>query len=489
MKKADKTVVPNPLAFGALFIILAFTFVTRIDAIKIDRHSSFDEVLYNYLGTQFKHEPLNYSSSGFFKMVGDRIHPDAERERVRRYVDVPLFKHPPLFSYFIAISKSIFGEEGTRAGNYVSLFFAIGTVFVVYLLCKNLWGEGWGLLAALFMSIEPVFWLCSQKIWIETTLVFFVYLGLLLLFLGQGNRQFIILSGISFGLALLCKYPAILAIAPIFTILLVTNVIEDRKMLAVFILLPFMIGLPWFLWNWNVYGKDIFTEIIKINSSSDIGTVGFNFISKYVIIALFFAGAVAVFFAARLFLNNMSKKILGELCNLLNGPIARNIIFIFAVASIGTLFFMSRANIFKSFSWRWLAMPVSIMGAFDGHPHYFYFYHFVKLSPISIFSYLSIVFIKKWNVWIFIFASIVISLFSFFGFFGNYESRYVLIATPALMILSAYFIKEFVEFFGRRSEAVKFISLFLIGTAVIYAVCKTVYFDLSIVVKNDFFFF
>ena len=63
------------------------------------------------------------------------------------------------------------------------------------------------------------------------------------------------------------------------------------------------------------------------------------------------------------------------------------------------------------------------------------------------------------------------------------------IATPALMALAAYSVKEYTEFFLKKSQWVKFVPVFLGALIVIYSVLKTLYLDFTLVIRNDFFFF
>ena len=45
----------------------------------------------------------------------------------------------------------------------------LALILLAYLLGTTLFDERVGLIAGLLMSVEPLAWLCSQKIWMETT--------------------------------------------------------------------------------------------------------------------------------------------------------------------------------------------------------------------------------------------------------------------------------------------------------------------------------
>jgi len=487
-KEIKKTPSPQILIPTLLVIVLIFALASKMDAVRNKPFNTYDESIYDYLGTQLKHEPFNYSPSKFYQSRAKQFTDPVERERFRRYVDVPLFKHPPLFCYLIAVSKTLCGDERI-ASSYVSLFFGIATIAIIYFLSKNLWGPPWGLVAAFFMAIEPVYWLCSQKIWIETTVGFFIYLGLLFLVMGEKAKGFLIVSGTSLGLALLCKYVAILAIIPIYLVLLFTNTISDRKMLALYVLLPFIVGLPWLAWNYKVYGSEWFVSLVKINSSSSVGTGGFNFILKFVLRAAVPALSLVLLLAIKCFLKRLSDTLSAIARRYFLSPLMRNISFAVAAALTLALVVLSRTWIVKSLAWTHLVKSVPSMGAFNNHPPYFYFYRLVEASLLFLFGYLSVAFFKKWNKWIFVLALIPVSLFSFFGLFGYYESRYVIIATPALMMLAAYSIRELTALFMGRPGWARTFIVPLILMLVLYAVAKTVYCDFSVMVKNNFVFF
>ena len=83
-------------------------------------------------------------------------------------------------------------------------------VLIVFLLGRNLYDDRVGILAALYLCIDPVHWVCSEKIWMETTMSFFMLSAILLFVLGQKQKFYLSLSGLSIGLAMLVKYPGIL---------------------------------------------------------------------------------------------------------------------------------------------------------------------------------------------------------------------------------------------------------------------------------------
>ncbi len=471
-----------------LFILIVSAIFARTSAIQKEHPVSFDESLYNYLGTQFKYQPLNYSSSGFWKNIENNFPPGEERARVQKYVDVPLFKHPPLFAYLIMLSKILFGDSWISS-SYVSLFFGIGIILIVYFLSKELMDKKWALMAAIFMSIEPVYWLCSQKIWIETTQGFFLYLGILFLFIGKKNKIFFYLSAMSLGLSLLCKYSSVLAILPIYLILLFTEDIMDRETLKIYVFIPFVVGIPWVFWNYSAYGPAFLSEIIKINSSSESGTAGYNYILKFVTLGAIPLAILTFLFILKSLFRDTFDRFSRKMSIIFLNKTAMYFYLVASVIIIVTISLGFRASIVKGFHFGKLPELVPFMGIFDSQPFYFYFYHLMELSPIFFISYFSIIFIKKWDARIMILALIPPAVFVFLGFFKFYETRYVSIANPAAIILATYAIKELCRFFSRQDGLKKNIPIAIIVTIVMLAIIKTLYLDFAVVIHNESFFF
>ena len=468
------------IALAILFVILFFAFATRNHAIHRPHPFSPDEMLYNYLGNQFVHEPFNYASSGFYKEFGPRLRNPHERERVRQYMDAPLFKHPPLFPYLLALAKALFGSN-VIVSNYVSLFAGLGIIAVVYLICRTLWGLGWGLLGAFFMTLEPVMWLCSQKIWIEATNALFIMLAVLFLILGRKNGMWHILSSISLGCALLCKYPSALILISIYAVLLFTNTITDRKMLLAYICLPFIIGAPWVAWSYAVYGSAFASEAIRLNA--------FTNVYKVVLLAVIPTVLIVTLFLVKVFFPISSGRMGVLLSHAAGNGYVRNGCYVIVLVAVAAFFFRSASGIAGALGMRHIVLPIPMPNTFVGQPHYFYFYHMIELSGICLFSYLSVLFFKKWDRWVILMALISFAVLEVLGKYVAIETRYIAIATPALVVLAVYTVKELFSYALQLRSGAKAAIIFLTSLAVVYTVIKTLYFDLTIIQLNNFFFF
>ena len=412
--------------------------------------------------------------------------PEKEKKIAGSYLDVPLFKHPPVFAYSIALSKSLFGDT-IDASRYVPIVFRILTVLVVFLLSKEFFGQVWALFAAFIMSIEPVFMFSSQKIWMEVPCSFFAYLAIALLFLGRGKKIPLIASAVALGLALLTKYTAVLFVFPVYVMILISSYVKDRRNAVLYVLTPLIVFAPWIIWNVCVYGPGFFSKIIRMNSSIIEGE-GASFGFARAAVWLVATGGIGlVIYMIRCFRsgkNPMDHPLIVD-----NTEKIKEMISFGARLCVISLFVLSITHILRSLSWGYFPERSSSMHLYDESPKYFYFYHFVELFPIYLFSYLSVFFLRRKRVELLFFAVLTFIIFFFFGFFGYYESRYATLAIPGMVILAVFTLKEIFEMIMGFPENSKDLSLVLLGFIVAFCVFKTLYFDLAIVMKNDFIFF
>ena len=161
---------------------MGFTIGSRFYAFSKEHNLTFDEGLYsNQLAKQLRRDVFNYSTERFYNLaleIGKKP-PD--------YLNRPIFKHPPMFPYLIAFAYSMFGENNTVAVG-VSIFMGLFMVLAAFFFGRAIYDYRVGLLAAFFLSIDPFNWICSQKIWMETTLAFFVFSAVMLFSVGENKN-------------------------------------------------------------------------------------------------------------------------------------------------------------------------------------------------------------------------------------------------------------------------------------------------------------
>jgi 4-amino-4-deoxy-L-arabinose transferase-like glycosyltransferase len=123
------------------------------------------------------------------------------------------FQHPTLSFLFFSL-PFVAHLESLLAARAVSSVFALGTIFVTFLLGRLVGGQRIGIVAALLLAINPLFLAYSHSVYMEIILGFFLLLSAYFFVLAnkQGRQILWLLSGISLGLALWVKYLAAIVV-------------------------------------------------------------------------------------------------------------------------------------------------------------------------------------------------------------------------------------------------------------------------------------
>jgi 4-amino-4-deoxy-L-arabinose transferase-like glycosyltransferase len=461
-----------------LVILIAISFFFRIGSIKKEHPLTYDEIVYPALAAQKAENPANYNTIGIYNRALSK------GQKLPEYFKKPLFKHPPLFPDLIRISYALFGRTYLSAGK-VSLLFGVLLIAIAYLLGSLLFDSRVGVYAALLMSIEPVSWICSQKIWMETTLAFFTVLALYLFALAKEkyNPWIMIGSGVAAGLAALTKYPGFLATGIILAYTLCSERRLFRKKAFIFSLfVPFLMILPWLLWNYRVYGAGLFNANVEISYLLKRAWFFIKRFWPYLVLI----GAVPAFIA---FIKNKKidiyqQKILPKI-NILTWAFV-SVLFLVIV-------FLIRYQLLNALDLRHVPEAGWKIGMFTYEPWYFYLGRLVELSPFYIFSYLALfLFVAdkdnfKKHFFLFLGASVVLF---FYMLWRNYQCRYITASIVPLIVLSAkaqFFILDSINKIGstRMKLAVKIIA-FLV---VFYMAAKTVLVDVELALPNSICYF
>jgi len=450
-----------------LVVLVLAAFFVRNWNIRERNIFSYDEIIYSTLAVQIAKNPADYNTMGLY----------AEAKQNGRdlpaYLNRPLFKHPPLFISLITAGYSVLGTT-YRSAIMISLFFGILLILTAYFLGKLLFGWKEGIYAACIMSIEPVIWVCSERVWMGTALAFFTVLSVYLFFraVKKYNALTMIASGIAAGSACLVKYPGVLAVAVIIVYALCFERRLFRKKSFIAALgIPFIMLLPWFFWNYKVYGADLFSineEIIQ----AAYGAV--SFLRGVLIIIL--PIVLISWFIAR-----MVRKYRGFCVKYLL-PAARAAGWTALVVLFCAFIFVLRRHILNAGIIFHVPSAGWEMGMFRAEAWYFYFGRLMELSPFYVFAFLGffLMFIdrKFFREYFFLslFAAIILAVFIVWK---NYQSRYIASAVVPLIVLSArtqiYLAGKANSIKGEgKRRAVCGILLFL----VLYAILKTLCVDI-----------
>ena len=183
------------------------------------------------------------------------------------FIDDP--HRTPVYPLFIAIFYRLFGE-GPLPLILAQILLSVLTVYMTYLIGKDLLSETAGLLAAFLMaiSIESItlaFFLLTE------TLFTALFLGSILayvLFRQSQKRIWILISGALMGLAILCR-PIATYFPFLFLILVLFDQAKDvreRLIKIVFYALPCLVVIvPWMFWNYASIGIPTISTISDYN--------------------------------------------------------------------------------------------------------------------------------------------------------------------------------------------------------------------------------
>lgn len=163
--------------------------------------------------------------------------------------------YKPGFYFYIVLPFVATMGLTELAVRFPSALFGIGTVFLIYLLGKEIFKNTWvGLSSAFLLSISPWHIHFSRGGWETNVATFFITLGVLLLVKGLNNVPLLFFSMLSF-LASMYTYQSPRLVVPVFLVLiaiiyhqhlrkLIIQISSHQKRLAVYIVLLILISLP-----------------------------------------------------------------------------------------------------------------------------------------------------------------------------------------------------------------------------------------------------
>ncbi|MBN1795027.1 MAG: glycosyltransferase family 39 protein [Candidatus Omnitrophica bacterium] len=447
-------------------LLIVVSLISRLNSFHKEHPFTLDEYLYVQLGMQLCDDISSYSTAplcddlakkGFF---------------IPEYFRRPLFKHPPLFSLLISLSYRMFDRQ-VLAAFLIPLFFGVGLIGLAYLLGNGLFGRQTGLFAAALMAIEPIDWVCSGKIWMETTLAFFTVLALCLFVqaLKKDDACYMIASGFSAGCAALTKYPGILAtvIIALYACLWERQLFKKKSFLVSLVIPAFMLA-PWFLWNWQAYGGFHVVDFFQMHR------IAYRLQGMFA--GWWMWGATGAM-VTTVFYVPYFKTIAGRKT---------------VLAGILLLFFLYfHHSLFATFSPLHCPETGWLRNMFINEPWHFYIRRLIELSPFYLFAFLSIALLNvdadHWKEYAFLFLSTGIILV-FYIWWRNYQSRYILALAVPMMVLAA----QFLSVVAARIQAIpsrglRCAAFSCYGFIVLYAAAKTLYIDLVFAVPNTMCYF
>ncbi len=447
-----------------IILIILSAAIFRIVGFNSPHFYTFDESLYTDFGSKFMSNSLDYNFQQSFKAFAEK------GRELPAYLNKPIFKHPPLYPMLLSLSFSLFGVSYFSAF-LVSLFFGVMLVLLTYFLGRDLFNKEVGLIACFAMLIEPVNWLCSQKIWLETTLSFFTVLALylFLIYVKNGKKSlFILLSAISIGFAALTKYPGMLSLIVIILYSLIFDrSLFKRKFFIFCLFVPFLMLVPWLFWNYKVYGISFLFEIYKTHNI----IYRFNWLRQKELIYGLFA-IIIMFFSAK------SLKFVIEKYK-----------FLFSLFIVSIFFFIFQKNFINAFNLFVFPRAGWKIMMFNDESPIFYIGQLLELYPLYLFVFIIMPFYlllnveEKKNYYLIVIASLVIMLF--YMWWKVYQSRYILSLIPFLIILgSMHVVWVWSKISTIKNISSRSLLKIVFSTTLFYLIVKSLVIDFVLVLPN-----
>lgn len=399
---------------------------------------TIDEIVYYRMAEQVSVNFFDYNTIPYGKELADR------GRDLPSYFFAPLFKHPPVFTYLTSFSIRLFGVNLISAA-YVPLFMGAMMIPLIYLMGTLIANRLVGLLAAVFLWLDPVSIICSQKIWMDTPLAFFILLSSLFFVYALNKNQdlFFLLSGIAGGFAVNTKYPGILVIMAIFLFsLFYRKDLFLRPKFWMGLCLPILMTLPWFFWNFQVYGLASLKEHSEFSKFLRILTQN----------AIIFVPVVLAIVLSVFFLLKKSRKVIKHNDPELKLSVADNdpnlILNYSSLLITGAfIFFYLKDSIFRTFDPNFLPATTWRQGIFYHETPTFYFRKLIEFFGIYILSFIALFIYhpkeKSEAAFVRISGSLIML---FFMFWGNFQSRYVLSSIPFFLLMAAGLIQRILNF-------------------------------------------
>jgi len=445
------------------FLLAIGYFVLALQAFERGERKTFDEYVYHRMGLQLQQDPNAYHTLPL-ALTTKFDSPPPE------YLTRPLFKHPPLFSYIIVIAQSLGGDRFIVSAIVPALFGA-ATILLTFCLGTLCYNRVAGFLSAALLTLNPIHIICGQRIWLATTLTFFMTAALLLTVLAIRRKQpmLFLLASMAIGLAGLTKYPGLLLLPLL--LIPVFRARPPRWILAGFITIPFLCLLPWLQWNLEVYGSDFLWNTVIIHFRKHI---------RHNPELFYYTLAISVaLIAAAIWLIARSKIRSFPTLSILPPSGDLRVLTTWALGGALLLPFLAGLNwtYFPETSWE--------MGFFADAPRTFYIERLLIYSPFVLGAFLLIPWTRQQPASAQYLFLTCLGLLVFFTLWGAYQCRYVEPILPGLMVLAAQSIilaiKSPVQIqFSKYSIRLSW----LLGALILYAVVRMVQFNIHFSYPN-----
>jgi len=478
--KKNPETFPNKIALTIVASLIIAAFFLRWAGINRDHQFTFDESVYQELGYQLYKEPSNYSPISVYLKLREL------GRNAPEYLNQPLFKHPPLFSYLIASSISLLGVS-VRSSYIVPVLFGALSLWIIFLIGRACYDRKTALIAALLLFFDPLFWICSEKIWLGTTQTFFLLSTLYLFLKGLNKSTYFLVSGICLGLALLTKYTSLLMIPTLFIFAIASRgKLSRNKYFWSLWASALVIFSPWLIWYYQVYGG-----FAGLESAGVKGIVILQLLRNLRNSLFWVIPSLAIIFALGWMLSyflqksNREKIIAGVKAN----KNYKTIIWLTAIPAAVAISLLSIR--FYPFIKQVLS-PSNLpeigweRGLFSAEPIWFYFKRLPRFSPFYLIAFLGLAKVGSRDQKERLLAIYCLVILIFHSWWGNYQSRYIITVIPVLLLLCADLLIKGWRIISQISHRNKKIYLRLIyGGIILYFALKTIIVAINISFPNS----
>ncbi|MBZ0166882.1 MAG: glycosyltransferase family 39 protein [Candidatus Omnitrophica bacterium] len=425
--------VKNTLTFILLCILCVSIFVIRTENFKNSNIRSIDEYVYYTMGLQVSRDIRDYNVIPYTKVLF------TEEKYVPKYMLQPLYKHPPLFVFSIAAAIKMFGEDLLSA-IYTANFFGALLIPLTYLLGSLLFSRTVGILAALYMWLDPITTIASQKVWMDTTLAFWTVLSVYMFGRGLFREKnfFFILSGIASGFAINTKYTGYLATIAIglYAIFYQRHLFKNKTFLFS-LALPLFMLIPWILWNVQVYGLD---HLFSAQGGMHTGVgeaLGVIREKIYLLALIVIAAGGAYYLVRKKYQGEDEVDVVDDGVDDVEPDKPSVAVKYFSYGVCGVIIFLLSPNICNSFIPYFVPSDSWAIGYFHGQPTWFYFGRLIEFSFIYLLGIMTLFLFEPERRTEKSLAVITVGIIIIFYIsWRNYQSRYILPSLPFLLILS-----------------------------------------------------
>jgi len=176
------------------------------------------------------------------------------------------FLRPPILPLMISLTIAITHSTNDTIVKIPILISAVTCILAVYFSVKYLVDKKTAILSAILLGIIPDFWTRTAYLLTEIPYMLFFFLAVIFFYLGiNKNVKMFYLSWISFSLAILTRYTALLFFPLIIIILIIYFFKNKGKIVLIVknihfylsILTSFIIYLPWLIREWLIFGDPL----------------------------------------------------------------------------------------------------------------------------------------------------------------------------------------------------------------------------------------